>query len=113
MLHHFLWGHASVYNVLLIDFNNGIFSYPVDDEVLRSFKRAVKRFEGGKFPLPLLSFDRSYCCYCIVWGGIVGIDVNGWIVRPSVVTNDSMILLHRDDGEEVSIGAYLLEVVGL
>ena len=60
VLYNFIWVQASVSNVLLFNCNDGIFSYPVDDEVLRSCARAVERFEGGEFSLLLRFFDHSY-----------------------------------------------------
>ena len=50
MLHYFIQGHSPAFDVFLIDRNNGIFSYPIDDEVLRSCTWTIEILEGGKLP---------------------------------------------------------------
>ena len=84
---------------------------PVDDEVIRSCIRAVERFEGSEFPVPLCFFDCSYYWCCIGCGGIVGVYVNRWIVHPRVFVDDGTVLLQGDDDGEVSIGVSFFEVV--
>ena len=109
----FIWGHASVSDVSMFDCGECIFSYPIDDEVLRSCAHTVEYFEGGYFPLLIHFFDHSYCCCCISCGGIVGVYVDRWIVHPRVAVGDGTVLLHRDYYGEVSIGVSFLEVVRL
>ena len=108
MLHTFLWGHASVSDVLLFDCDDIIFSYPVDDEVLCSCARSVERFKVSYFPLPLRFFDWSYYCCCIGCSGILGAYADGLIVHPRDVADDGTVILHRDDDGDVSIGASFL-----
>ena len=88
----------------MLDFNDSILSYPLDDEVLFFCTRSIERFEGGEFPIPIFFFDLLCCCWCIGCDGTVGVDVDGWILCQHVVDDDGAILFHRDDGREVYIG---------
>ena len=42
---------------------------------------------------------------------MVGVNFDGWVLRPRVVTVDGMILLHGNDDSKVSIGSSFLEVL--
>ena len=111
MLHHFIWGHAPVSDVLLLDYDNGIFYYPIDDEVLRSCTRTIEIFEGGDLPFQLCFLEYSYFCCCVGCGGIVGVGVSVWIVHTHVGAYYGTILLHGYDDNKVSIGVSFLKVV--
>ena len=113
MLHNLLRGRDTISDTSLLDCDNIILSYPIDDEVLCSCTHTIETFEGGEITIPFCFLDSLYYYCCIICGGIVGINVDRWIVRPHVVAYDGTILLLGDDDGEVSICASFFEVVGL